>query len=860
MRCVNRKWIQSLILLAIPSFTASAQVATPLGSPTLTPLPIPPGCLTGTLPLPGCDNAMVGTIPRPSPPAWGGATFETVATAGSPFTATWSASGASAVAPAWQGTINVTGAAYPSSSEGNSTTTWNFSTLTDGKLPAGTLVNFGDLDDGSGQTEEYELTAYDKSGVVITSAWLNAPFFITDPSCTTGLASATYCVQASMPEYLWGGATGCTACGVGATNVGLGVYEFDGLNVAGNPTLTVWLTTNQDIYSLSVHKFTTNNSFVLAAPTIAPGYMEVCKASSTAYPVTGSFNFTITTASTGTPTTPPGAAGQSLIAVPVGACSGPMLVPAGATTIAETEPSGVSLSSVVASGYDPVTFLVDNRLISSDPPAGSAVVTVVSGDVPNETLATFTNQANNGQGTAGQLKICKIAGAGVPVGTKFNFTATSTSSAITQTYTVPAGPASDGGYCVVDNTTFPAGTTVKVVEPLTISTFYSVGSAVSPSGAKGGSAIVATLGTGITEVTFTNSVNVITFLPFPGDFNGGLSFSATPSSPPAPQMFSLTSAPVVPFTAAATVTSGPPGWLTVTPLSGTTPATITVSVTALPAGAYNGAIAIASTDPANPFSSTIPVTFIAAANAGFSFVGSMAQLAFAGGWNTIFTLVNTGTAPVQATLNFFDNNGNPLPVPLEFPQSSTTVGQPVTTTTLTVNPGAGQVIQTAGSATQTTQVGSAQLLANGSLSGFAVFQQTNGSRIQAAVVPLENRTPAEFAIWYDNTGGNATGIALANASAQAATVPVTISDDTGTILLSTTIPVAAEGHTSFDLASTYASTAGIRGSIDFGVPTGGQISVLGLEFSPLDAFTSIPAIAINEPLPTVTNEVLKTLH
>src|ERR1022692_4353596 len=150
MRCVNRKWIQSLILLAIPSFTASAQVATPLGSPTLTPLPIPPGCLTGTLPLPGCDNAMVGTIPRPSPPAWGGATFETVATAGSPFTATWSASGASAVAPAWQGTINVTGAAYPSSSEGNSTTTWNFSTLTDGKLPAGTLVNFGDLDDESG--------------------------------------------------------------------------------------------------------------------------------------------------------------------------------------------------------------------------------------------------------------------------------------------------------------------------------------------------------------------------------------------------------------------------------------------------------------------------------------------------------------------------------------------------------------------------------------------------------------------------------------------------------------------------------------------------------------------------------------
>jgi hypothetical protein len=298
----------------------------------------------------------------------------------------------------------------------------------------------------------------------------------------------------------------------------------------------------------------------------------------------------------------------------------------------------------------------------------------------------------------------------------------------------------------------------------------------------------------------------------------------------------------VPFTAVATETSGPPGWLTVTPAQGTTPAAVKVSVAALPAGAYNGAIAIASTDPANPLSSTIPVTFVVAANAGFNAVGSMAQLAFAGGWATIFSLVNTGTEPVQATLNFFDNNGNPLPVPLEFPQSSTTAGQPVTTTTVTVNPGAGQVIQTAGLASQTTQVGWTQLLANGSLSGFAVFQQTNGSRIQEAVVPLENRTPAGFVLWFDNTGGNATGIAVANASAQAASVPVVIRDDSGAILQSTTIQIAADGHTSFDLASTYASTANIRGTLEIDVPTGGLLSVLGIEFSPLDAFSTIPAL------------------
>lgn len=119
-------------------------------------------------------------------------------------------------------------------------------------------------------------------------------------------------------------------------------------------------------------------------------------------------------------------------------------------------------------------------------------MSVVSGDVPYETLATFTNQANGGQGTAGQLKICKIAGPGVAVGTNFNFTATSTSSSVSQTYAVPAGPAADGGYCVVDSTTFPTGATVRVAENLNL-LFYAVSRAVTPSGAKGGSSIVATL-------------------------------------------------------------------------------------------------------------------------------------------------------------------------------------------------------------------------------------------------------------------------------------------------------------------------------------------------------------------------------
>ncbi|MGH9611769.1 MAG: hypothetical protein ACRD4P_01665 [Bryobacteraceae bacterium] len=57
-----------------------------------------------------------------------------------------------------------------------------------------------------------------------------------------------------------------------------------------------------------------------------------------------------------------------------------------------------------------------------------------------------------------------------------------------------------------------------------------------------------------------------------------------------------------------------------------------------------------------------------------------------------------------------------------------------------------------------------------------------------------------------------------------------IRDDTGAVLLSTTLALPAMGHTSFNLAPTYSLTAGIRGTVEFDTPSGGQIGVLGLRF------------------------------
>jgi hypothetical protein len=85
---------------------------------------------------------------------------------------------------------------------------------------------------------------------------------------------------------------------------------------------------------------------------------------------------------------------------------------------------------------------------------------------------------------------------------------------------------------------------------------------------------------------------------------------------------------------------------------------------------------------------------------------------------------------------------------------------------------------------------------------------------------------------------------LANLSAQAINAAVTINDDTGALIMSDTIALPAMGHTSIDMAARYgSSTAGRRGTLQFTSPSPGQISVLGLRFTPAGAFTTIPPLA-----------------
>jgi len=219
--------------------------------------------------------------------------------------------------------------------------------------------------------------------------------------------------------------------------------------------------------------------------------------------------------------------------------------------------------------------------------------------------------------------------------------------------------------------------------------------------------------------------------------------------------------------------------------------------------------------------------------------GSMAQVASGGGWQTTFTLVNTGTAPAEAQLNFFDNNGNPLSLPLTFLQSGTAI----TSATISQNLAAGAtlIVLTQGSDAGASVVGSAQLATAGNVAGFAIFRYNPSG--QEAVVPLSAGNANGYVLAFDNTSGLATGVALANISNQAVSVPAVLRDDTGASLGTANINLAANGHTSFVLTDNYVSVAGRRGTIEVDAPPGAQISVLGIRSTPTGAVTTIPVLA-----------------
>src|SRR5256886_10140866 len=214
------------------------------------------------------------------------------------------------------------------------------------------------------------------------------------------------------------------------------------------------------------------------AATTPTGFLQVCKAG-TSTAVTGSFQFTVSGVS-------------APVTVPVGGCTAPIKVNHGTVTVTEVARTGFTLAAVSASP--------DGRLLSKDLATGKATVKVNAGNEASRSKVTFTNKLTPPPPPTGTLRICKVAGTGVAVGTEFGFTVGTTKA------TVKAGACSAP-------LTLPVGNvTVKEI-PVN---GYGLGVvAVTGAGALGGSDLVAgsavvQVAARATDARVTNQAVVVT--------------------------------------------------------------------------------------------------------------------------------------------------------------------------------------------------------------------------------------------------------------------------------------------------------------------------------------------------------------
>ena len=213
-----------------------------------------------------------------------------------------------------------------------------------------------------------------------------------------------------------------------------------------------------------------------AAAPAGPGTIEICKAAKNG--MAGlPFQFTLN--------------GGAPFIVNGGSCSGPMAAPAGNNTVVEAQQPGLEVQKIKA-----------GKKVSENLSTGTVVVKVKAGSTPaNETLVTYTNRRNPAIG----LKVCKVTTDPTLEGDSFSFTENGGPA-----YSVKAGtPASP--ICGPVHK-YALDTQVNIAELEVANTIVSNITVSDGRGSNVDTAartVTATIGAGVTVVTYTNVVEQI---------------------------------------------------------------------------------------------------------------------------------------------------------------------------------------------------------------------------------------------------------------------------------------------------------------------------------------------------------------
>lgn len=230
-----------------------------------------------------------------------------------------------------------------------------------------------------------------------------------------------------------------------------------------------------------------------------------------------------------------------------------------------------------------------------------------------------------------------------------------------------------------------------------------------------------------------------------------------------------------------------------------------------------------------------------------------AQVAFGGGFTTVFSFMNTGPDVTTGILYLTDNSGQPLAAAFSSPGASDALGPSYP---ITVPSGGSQEItaDALNPAKDATSVGWARVESSGgSLGGVATFQLTAGGTLAAIVGVLSApaTSSATIAVNDDHSQARDTGYAIANPGSTPINVKIVLVHPDGTVHQTISPPalnpLPAGGHIStFLWQDTNDTFLLFRGSMVLIEQTGKPFSVVALVLKN-GLFTAIPVIPGNAP-------------
>jgi hypothetical protein len=223
--------------------------------------------------------------------------------------------------------------------------------------------------------------------------------------------------------------------------------------------------------------------------------------------------------------------------------------------------------------------------------------------------------------------------------------------------------------------------------------------------------------------------------------------------------------------------------------------------------------------------------------------GSFAQIAYGGGWQTTFTLVNpSDTRLAFVTLNFYGDDGAPLSVPIQDAAATASY-------TFSILPGGLQSVVLSSPSPIESQ-GWASIDVSGAVRGQASFRWLLPNKtISEAVIPLSTSgsvvcvVPSAAAsvilLPFDNTAGKyVTSLAVANTTTGPLSGPIEFVDQSNNLLASGTLNLTPRQHLAFVIPESYPALAGKKGTLRIHLSPD-KLTVLGLLSNATNSITTI---------------------